>query len=88
MAKSIHKGTELSNISETWDRNERQRESGNVPGSESSTPDEAPTGNDLERLIKEEAAEYDTVNKEERVLGGDRATVNDDPGSAASDEQA
>ena len=76
MANEIRKGSELSNISETWDENERKRASGDAADA-SSAPDTAPVGNNLEQVIKEEAAEYDTVNKEDRVLGGDRATVDD-----------
>ena len=86
MAKDIHKGTELNNVSETWDRNERKIESGNAPGREGTITNEASEGNDLEQVIKEEAAEYDNVNKENRVLSGERASVNDDPRGNASDE--
>ena len=71
---AIHKGTELNNVKETWDQNERNRESGNAPGTERG----AGTDNDLQRVIQEEAAEYDNANKEERILGGERATVRDD----------
>ncbi|MBD0368481.1 MAG: hypothetical protein M3342_08460 [Bacteroidota bacterium] len=86
MAKGIHKGTELNNISETWDENERKRaNSGNTPGREDASTDAAPEGNRLEQLIKEEASEYDNANKEDRVLSGERASVNDDPDRPASD---
>ena len=77
MANQIRKGSELSNISETWDENERKRASGDAAGSESNSPETTPAGNNLEQVIKEEAAEYDNTNKEDRVLGGDRATLND-----------
>jgi len=80
MAKSTHKGTELNNVSETWDQNERQRESGSEPNRESIAPTEAAGESDLDRVIKEEAAEYDNVNKEDRILGGERASLNDDAG--------
>lgn len=86
MAKGIHKGSELKNISETWDQNERNRESGNVPGSLRSATYDDTEGNDLERVVKEEAAEYDNANKEDRILGGERASVNDDPDRNAPDE--
>ena len=76
MAKEIHKGSELRNVSETWDENERKREAGNAPIHE-----EVGTGNSLEEVIKEEAAEYDQENKENRLLGGERASVNDDDNS-------
>jgi hypothetical protein len=71
MPKSFHKGTELNNVRETWERNEK--ENINKAGF---TPDD-----NLERVIQEEASEYDTANKEERLLDGDRASVNDESGS-------
>jgi hypothetical protein len=78
MAKGVHKGTEFHNIGETWDQNERNRTGNENPGRER---DESETtiSNDLDRAIKEEADEYDHDNKEERVMGGERASVNDDP---------
>ena len=81
---AVHKGTELNNIKETWDQNERERGNDN-PGTEN-TSDAATEGSDLQRSIQEEAAEYDNVNKEERILGGERATVNDDEGRSSSGE--
>ena len=74
MAKSIHKGTELNNVNETWQQNERARESGADPG----TADDSFVGKDLQQVIKEEAAEYDNDNKADRVLPGDRGSVRDD----------
>ena len=69
---AIHKGTELNNVNETWKRNEelRQREDVNRINT-AGTPDS------LDRTIREEAAEYDRADKEERLLDGDRASVND-----------
>ena len=75
MGKAIHKGNELRNVSETWDENERRRQSGNAPGREGEA---APAGNNLDQVIREEAAEYDNANKEERLLDGERATVSDE----------
>ena len=72
MPKNIHKGTELNNIRETWDQNERRR---------SQTDGPSTTDRNLERVIEEEATEYENANKEERVLGGERASVNDDNNS-------
>ncbi|HTM94095.1 MAG TPA: hypothetical protein VL095_16860 [Flavisolibacter sp.] len=69
MPKNIHKGTELNNVRETWEQNERK----NVDAGRSTTTDE-----NLERIIEEEASEYENANKEERLLDGDRASVNDD----------
>jgi hypothetical protein len=72
MAKGIHRGTELNNIQETWNENERRRAAGEDVGRQTGV------GEDLQQVIREEAAEYDNDNKEDRLLGGDRATVNDD----------
>lgn len=69
MPKNIHKGTELNNVRETWEQNEKE----NV-----NTDSSATTGENLERIIEEEASEYENANKEERLLDGDRASVNDD----------
>lgn len=78
MAKNIHKGTELSNVSETWEQNERNRQTGSALERINTTVPEEPSGNRLDLVIREEAAEYDAGNKEERLLSGDRATLNDD----------
>ena len=86
MESSNHKGSEYKNIVDTWDENERKSENANASGSESNAPGEPAAGNDLEQLIKQEASEYDNVNKEDRILGGDRATINDDGGAISSDE--
>jgi hypothetical protein len=72
MAKGIHKGTELNNVKETWNENER-RGTGDQSVSEDAT-----VNNDLNQTIKEEAAEYDRESNEEKLLGGDRATLNDE----------
>lgn len=75
MAKNIHKGSELSNISKTWDENERARQNeGNATGE----PLPAATGNeDLDQVIRKEASEYDHANKEDRLMDGERATQRD-----------
>jgi hypothetical protein len=75
MPNNYHKGTELNNVRETWDQNERERIK---TGSPSST-------DKFERTIEEEALEYDNANKEERVLTGERASLNDDKGSEGSE---
>ncbi len=69
MSKPIHKGTELNNVKETWEQNEKQQSkiSGPASGNES-----------LENKIQEEAKEYDDAHKEDRLLGGERASVNGD----------
>ena len=75
MAKNYHKGTELNNVRETWNRNEREHvKTGNPSSSEN-----------LERMIEDEASEYDHANKEERLLTGERATLNDDKKSEESE---
>lgn len=74
---AIHKGTELNNVNETWQQNERMRQ-GREPSAGDIFTSPASTSNELDRTIKEEAAEYDNANKEDRILGGERATVNDD----------
>ena len=80
MAKSIHKGTEFSNINETWQQNERD-------GSNSGTSDDpALPGKDLQQVIKEEAAAYENENKADRVLPGERATVNDDQNNSKENQ--
>jgi hypothetical protein len=73
---AIHKGTELNNVNETWKQNERNRDNQEPAGNERSG-EPATVGNDLEETIKEEAAEYDRADKEERILDGERATVRD-----------
>jgi len=70
MENNIHKGTELNNVKETWQQNERNKES-----NESA---DMPAASELDRVVRKEATEYDEANKEERVLGGDRASVRDD----------
>jgi len=75
MAKGVHKGTEFNNINETWNQNERNRAEGDAAGLENNA---ATNRDNLEQTIREEAAEYDNADKEERLLGGDRATLNDD----------
>ncbi len=82
METNNHKGSEFKNVTETWDQNERQRASGNTGPTEGNTTDEAPPATELEQIIRQEASEYDNDNKENRVLGGDRATVNDDEGTS------
>lgn len=71
-----HKGTELNNIKETWEQNERARN--NAAASEGTSSGPSTANQDLQDTIKEEAAEYDNANKEDRLLSGDRASVNDE----------
>ncbi|NTS42497.1 hypothetical protein HRG84_16465 [Flavisolibacter sp. BT320] len=70
-----HRGSEHNNIRETWERNEAERAAAAGTGRQgTASPSE---DRDLEETIKEEAAAYDSANKEDRLLDGDRATVND-----------
>ena len=75
---AIHKGNELNNVRETWNRNEEQRARENAPSSMPAPDNAGAVSDDLQQTISEEAAEYDKANKEDRVLGGDRATVSDE----------
>ena len=72
---AIHKGTELNNINETWQQNEKQQNEGKLTDLSS-----APAGvsQDLQQTISNEAAEYDNADKEERLLDGERATLRDE----------
>jgi hypothetical protein len=80
MAKNIHKGSEFNNVNETWNQNEKNRVRGNAADRDETSMGSGSEADDLNQKIKEEAAEYDQVNKEERILGGDRASLNDEPG--------
>ena len=85
MKNNIHKGTELNNVSETWDRNEQNRQS--EPWTDEGGKSENVTEeSDFDKLIKKEAAAYDNENKEARLLSGDRATVNDDHRNEVTNE--
>jgi hypothetical protein len=77
MEENNHKGSEFKNIIETWDQNEKDLQNSDA-GTENKIPAETAPTTELERLIKQEAAEYDNTNKEERILGGEKATVNDE----------
>ena len=79
------KGSEFRNIIETWEQNERDLANGKTAGDDTATTNAATTGSDLDQVIKQEATEYDNENKENRVLSGDRATVNDDAADTDSD---
>jgi len=69
MSKPIHKGTELNNVKETWEQNEREQ---------TNTKGPVTTNENLDNKIQEEARQYDDANKEDRLLSGERASVNDD----------
>ena len=86
MADQRQKPTGLNNVSETWDQNEQKRDAANAANPGSLTDPDQPAGNDLEQVIKEEAAAYDNGNKEDRLLGGDRATRNDEANDTDQEE--
>ncbi|TKK71806.1 hypothetical protein FC093_01950 [Ilyomonas limi] len=75
MENNPHKGTELNNVQETWNENEKRREE--ESGTSDMPQEETAPATTLDKLIQQEAHEYDNDNKENRLLGGDRASVND-----------
>jgi hypothetical protein len=75
MENSTHKGTELNNVQETWNENEKRREEEGTNAE--NTQQEAAPATTLDKIIQQEAQEYDNENKEDQLLGGDRASVND-----------
>lgn len=83
---TIHKGTELNNVNETWNENAKRREQGETLSNTGAAGNAGAIGGQLRETIKEEAAEYDNANKEERVLDGERASVNDDQHEGRSGE--
>jgi hypothetical protein len=74
MPVNNHNGTELNNVKEIWDQNEKERAKG---GEADNIQENATLATELDRIIQHEASEYDNENKENRLLGGDRASVND-----------
>jgi hypothetical protein len=72
-----HNGSELNNVQETWNHNEKLRADEETNRINDNTPEDAAPATELDKLIKEEANEYDNDNKENRLLGGERASVND-----------
>jgi hypothetical protein len=78
MENNMHKGSEFNNIIETWDQNEQKRVSGNAPVGEDASNSSPVPESDIEQVIHREAAAYDAENKNDQLLGGDRASVSDD----------
>jgi|GEM_PF-1100277 len=78
MESTNHKGAELNNVRETWDQNERLKANDNSGDTEGTAANESLPATDLDKIVQQEATEYDNENKENRILPGDRATVNDD----------
>lgn len=79
MAKGVRKGSDYRNVGETWDKNEREREGSSRSGREDAATGGKSKENDLERAVRESAEEYDDGNLDDKVMGGERASVNDDP---------
>ena len=73
-----HKGSEYQNVIETWEQNEKNKNQDQANPTAEHDAAEPSTRNNLDQVIKQEGDEYENDNKENRVLGGDRATVNDD----------
>lgn len=78
MPRETRRVTGLKNVSETWDQNEQKRAAGGAPSEPGTENEDMASASELDRVIREEAAAYDLENNEERLLGGDRATRNDD----------
>lgn len=78
MAKR-NRGSELNNVNETWNRNERLRQRGEAAPGDNAPAGSSGVSDDLTRTIKREAAEYDNADKDDRLLDGDRASVSDTP---------
>ena len=74
-----NKGSELNNVNETWNRNERLRQQGERAPGDSTPAGASGIPDDLTRTIQREAAEYDNADKDDRLLDGDRATISDTP---------
>ncbi|RYZ20894.1 MAG: hypothetical protein EOO16_15095 [Chitinophagaceae bacterium] len=69
----FHKGRELNNVKETWEQNERNPDRGVQP-----EPVRNTAADEIQQTIQREAADYDRTSAEDNLLGGERATVNDD----------
>ena len=59
MSEHIHKGTELNNVRETWEQNEKEQTRTNRPVIANESPEDK---------IQEEARQYDDANKQDRLL--------------------
>ena len=77
---AIHKGNELNNVRETWQQNEQNRQNERAP-QRIQTGNSSQLDEDLQKDIQEGAAEYDRADKDDRLLDGNRASVNDKPGA-------
>ena len=77
MSNNIHKGSELRNVKETWDENERQG-ARNDPEKSKEGMEDTSINKEMQQHIASEAREYDNTSKEEQLLKGDRASVRDE----------
>jgi hypothetical protein len=78
MENSNHKGSELNNVQETWNQNEKNLHDEKSAGREDELLQHIPPASELDRIISAEASDYDHANKEERVLSGERTTEHEE----------
>ena len=60
MANRIKRGSELNNVKETWEANERTQ-----GDSSNRAAEEVPAASELDRVVREEAAAYDETSNED-----------------------
>jgi len=73
MANAIHKGTELNNVKETWEQNEKNRQHRGFDAD-----DQTAIPEDLKQVVKEEAAEYDNTHNDRSTADSERASVKEE----------
>jgi hypothetical protein len=78
MQNTNHKGSELNNVQETWNQNEKKLRDEQAAGAEDNLLQHIPPASELDKIVSAEASDYDHANKEERLLTGERATEHDD----------
>jgi len=67
-----HKGSELNNVRETWERNERENPRG--------AGEEPAVDKEIQKIARDEAEAYDREHSADTLLPGERATVKDEDG--------
>ena len=78
MENTNHKGSELNNVQETWNQNEKNLHDKQARDSEEHLLQHIPPASELDKIISAEASDYDHANKEDRLLSGERATEHDE----------
>ena len=78
MENTHHKGSELNNVQETWNQNEKNLRDEQAAGSEDNLLQHVPPASELDKIISAEASDYDHANKEDRLLSGERATEHEE----------